>query len=130
MGTSRLTTAGMVPFATDGKAQLAILRVTRVLVETAAPTQAQAEVPEWVRRLISFQARVHERIGASGDARFRSRAARSLEGCLRSRPHLLEVYLDVLTADDRSGDCLVALSAVTSFALSRPLHKGELIIWL
>lgn len=125
MGTSRITTAGMVPLAADGKAQLAILRVARVLIETAAPTQAQAEVPEWVRRLICAQALVHERIGASGDARIHSRAARILEGCLRSRPHLIDVYLDVLTADDRSGGNLVALSAVTSFALSRPLHKGE-----
>lgn len=126
MGTSRVTTAGMVPSAADGKAQLAILRVARVLVETAAPMQAQADVPEWVRRLISVQALVHEKIGASGDARSQSRAARILEGCLRSRLHLAEVYLDVLTADDRRSDAnLVALSAVTSFALSRPLHKGE-----
>lgn len=115
----------MVTAAADGKAQLAILRTARVLVDAAAPASAEEEVPEWLRTLIAAQARLHERMGASGDARALSRAAGVLEGCLKFRPHLLGVYLDVLAAEDRSCDSLVALSAVTAFALALPSRDGE-----
>lgn len=115
----------MVTLAADGEAQLAILRVARVLLDAAAPADPCEEVPEWVRKLIATQGCVHEKIGAIDDRRILSTAARILEGGLKCHPHLLELYLDVLTAEERSSDSIVALSAVTTFALSLPQYKGE-----
>lgn len=118
--------AGMVA-AADGDSLLVTLRVARVLVEAAAPTDAGEAVPEWVRKLIVAQACAHDRLGAIGDDGVAlSRAARMLHACLKSRPHLLAVYLEVLTAEGRSSDSLLALSAVYSFAVGLPLHEGKL----
>ena len=116
---------GMVGSAGDGDSQLAILRVARVLFE-AAPSDAAEATPEWTRKLIAAQASVHERIGVIGNKSVNARAEKILHACLVSRPHLLGEYLQVLTAEDKSGDSLVALSAVSSFAVSLPSYEGKL----
>lgn len=102
------------------------LRVARILVEAAAPTDAGEIVPEWVRKLILAQASAHDRVGRiEDDGVTLSRATRMLHACLKSRPHLLDLYLEVLTVEGRSSDSLLALSAVYSFAAGLPSHKGK-----
>lgn len=121
----------MAGSAGDGDSQLAVLRVARVLIEAAAPADAAVEgVPEWVRKLIAAQASVHEKMGVIGDEGLISRAERILQACLKSRPYVLDVYLDVLTADDRSSDSLMALSAASSFAVGLPSYEGKLCGWM
>ncbi|CAN0109074.1 unnamed protein product, partial [Scytosiphon promiscuus] len=112
---------GMVPSATDVETQLAILRVARALVEAGVPSRAEDGVPEWVQRLIVVQASVHERIGLGGNRLDLSRAEKILHICLKARPLLLDTYLEVLTTENRSGESLLALSAITSFAAR---HQG------
>lgn len=116
----------MVGSAGDGDSQLAILRVARVLIEGAAPADAEAGVPEWARKLIAAQASVHEKMGRMGDEGLISRAERILQACLTSRRYLLDVYLDVLTAEDRSSESLMALSAASSFAIGLSSYEGKL----
>lgn len=116
----------MVGSAGDGDSQLAILRVARVLIEAAAPADDEEGVPEWVRKLIAAQASVHEKMGGMGDEDLISRAERILQACLKSRRYLLDVYLDVLTAEERSSESLMALSAACSFAVGLPSYDGKL----
>ena len=116
----------MVGSAGDGDSQLTLLRVARVLIEAAAPVDAEAEVPEWVRKLIAAQASVHEKIGRMDDEGLISRAERMLQACLKSRGYLLDTYLDVLTAEDRSSKSLMALAAASSFAIRLPSYEGKL----
>lgn len=118
----------MVGSAGDGDSQLAILRVARVLFE-AAPSDAAEPVPEWIRKLIAAQASIHERMGVIGDEDGISRAEKILHACLLSRPHALDAYLEVLTAEDRSADSLMALSAVASYAVSLPSYEGKSTRW-
>lgn len=116
----------MVGSAGDADSQLAILRVVRVLMEAAAPADAQEGVPEWARKLIVAQASVHEKMGGIGDEDLISRAERILKACVKSRPYLLDVYLDVLAAEDRSSESLMALSAASSVAVGLRSYEGEL----
>ncbi|CAM9323776.1 unnamed protein product [Ectocarpus sp. 6 AP-2014] len=118
--------AGAAPSASDGNSQLAILRVACVLVEAAAPADAGEGVPEWIRKLIAAQASVHERVGAIGDEDNSAKAEGLLHKCLKMRPGLLDVYLEVLTAEDRSSDSLMALSAIASFAVGLPAYEGSI----
>lgn len=115
---------GIVASATDRQALFAILRIARLLLEAAEPAAAGEALPDWVRKLIVAQACVCERLGVIGDERLLSRGVRILETVLKSKPHLMEVYLDVLTDEERSGESLVALSAVTAFALALPQYEG------
>lgn len=117
--------AGMVASAANGKFQLAILGISRVLMKTATPAETEKEVPEWLRKLVMAQASVMERVGAAGDERTLSRATKILEGGLKSHAYLLDVYLDVLTTEENSGNSLVALSAVAAFALALPQYNGK-----
>lgn len=122
-----LLCAGIVASAADAASLLVTLRVARILVEAAAPTDTGEVVPEWVRKLIVAQASAFDRVvGIGDDGGTLARATRMLHACLKSRPHLLAVYLEVLTAEGRSRDSLLALSAVYSFAAGLPLHKGRL----
>lgn len=121
-----LLEAGMVGSAGDGGSQLAILRVARVLIETAAPADAEKGIPEWVRKLIATQASVHDKVGGRGDKGLISSAERVLQACLKARPYLFDVYLDFLTAEDRSSESLMALSAVSLFAVGQPSYEGKL----
>lgn len=122
-----LAGVGMVGSAADGNSQLAILRVARVLIENAAPADTEVgAVPEWVRKLIIAQACVHDRMGGIGDEGLISQAERILQACLKSRPYVLDVYLDVLTAEDRSSESLMALSAASFFAVGLPSYEGKL----
>jgi len=114
--------------AGDGDSQLAILRVARVLFE-AAPSDAAEAVPEWIRKLIAAQASIHERMGVIGDEGVISRAEKILHACLMSRPPFLNTYLEVLTAEEKSADSLMALSAVASFAVSLPSYEGKFVRW-
>jgi len=82
-------------------------------------------VPEWIRKLIAAQASIHEIIGVVGEEGVIARAEKILHACLVSRPHLLDAYLEVLTAEDRSADSLMALSAVASFAVGLPSYEGK-----
>lgn len=116
----------MVGSAGDGDSQLAILRVARVLIEAAAPADAEQGVPEWFRKLIAAQASVHDKMGRVGDQGLISQAEKILQACFKSRPYALDVYLDVLTAEDRSSDSLMALSAASSFAVGLPSYEGKL----
>ena len=120
----------MVGSAGDGDSQLAILRVARVLVETAAPANAGDGVPEWVKKLIAAQASVHEKMGAMGDERLTAHAERVLRACFKSRRYFLDVYLDVLTSEDRSSESLMALSAACSFAVGLTSCEGKLWGWV
>lgn len=115
----------MATSAADGEAQLAILRVARALLEVAAPADTETDQPEWIRKLVVAQACIQERIGMVGDGSLLLKASNILQGGLRSHPILLEVYLDTLTAEESSNKSLVALSAVTSFALHLPQYNGE-----
>lgn len=119
---------GLVPSATDVESQLAILRIARVLL-AGAPSEAEDGVPEWVQRLIVVQASVHERMGVTGNARDLSRAEGILHTCIKARPLLLDTYVEVLTAEDRSSESLLALSAITSFAAGLPGYDGKLFGW-
>lgn len=122
-----LLCAGMAASAADAASLLATLRVARILVEAAAPTDAGEVVPEWVRKLIVAQASAHDRVvGIGDDGGSLAQATRMLHACLKSRPHLLDVYLEVLTAEGRSSVSLLALSAVYSFTAGLPLHRGRL----
>lgn len=94
-------------------------------MEAAAPAGAEEGVPEWVRKLIAAQASVHERVGATGDEGNIAKAEGLLHRCLKMRPGLLDMYLEVLTAEDRSNDSLMALSAITSVAVALPVYEGE-----
>lgn len=116
----------MAPSATDSVSQLAVLRVARTVLRAAPSTTADEEVPEWLRNVIATQAYVHERIGAGGNGGVLSTASKILTGCLKSQPYLLGVYLDTLTAEDKSGESLVALSAITAFAVGLPQYEGEI----
>ncbi|CAN0466401.1 unnamed protein product, partial [Ectocarpus sp. 12 AP-2014] len=117
---------GAAPSASDGNSQLAILRVACVLVEAAAPADAGEGVPEWVRKLIAAQAYVHERVGAIGDEDNSAKAEGLLHRCLKMRPGLLDVYLEELTAEDKSSDSLMVLSAIASFAVDLPAYEGSI----
>lgn len=115
----------MVPSATDNKAQLVILRTSRVLLEGLTPDDAKGNIPEWVRKVISTQARVLERVGSAGNERLLVTSYRILQGGLRSRPHLLELYVDTLTPQDVSIDSSVALAAITAYAITLPHYESE-----
>lgn len=115
----------MVASANDVESQLAILRVARVLVEAAAPTKAEDGMPEWVHRLIVVQASVHERMGVMSQELDLARAEKILHICLKARPLLLDTYVEVLTAEDRSSESVLALSAITSFAAGLPEYSGK-----
>lgn len=117
----------MASSAGDSAGQLAILHVGRVLVEAAVPTGEVGNISEWIEKLVVVQACVLETVAARGQESVVLKAVRIVKGGLKSRPQVLPVYLDVLAAENKSGDCLVALSAVAVYSRALPLFDGESI---
>ncbi|CAM9338279.1 unnamed protein product [Discosporangium mesarthrocarpum] len=118
--------AGMAEASTDGSGQIAILRIAQVIIKSTVRSIDLETVPEWLSRLIVLQALVHEKLGAKGDRKLLVDAAHLLRGGLLFHEPLLEVYLNILTRDDKCGESSVALSVVTSFCISRTDYKGAI----
>lgn len=109
---------------------MAIVRITLLLILAVVPTDVSASMPDWIGKLIVLQACVLERMALWEKEAALSKAAKIIQGGLRSRPHLLEVYLDVLAAEDKSGDNLIALGVVTDYCRALPSYSdGKSIRW-
>lgn len=115
---------GMAAATADSTGQLSIVRIAQVLIETAVPTDVSENMPDWIGKLVVVQACVLEKMGSGGKEAALSKAAKIVQGGLRSRARLLGVYLDVLTAEDSSGDSLVALGAVAVYCRALPSYDG------
>lgn len=104
--------------------QLSIVRIAQVLIEAAVPIDVSEIMPDWIGKLVVVQAGVLEKISFGGKEAALSKAAKIVQGGLKSRSQLLGVYLDVLAAEDRSGDSLVALGAIAVYCRALPSYDG------
>lgn len=95
------------------------------MLEAATPTGSKDQVPEWTKKLVIVQASILEKIGSAGRISLLTKASNIFKAGLRTRPNLLETYVDILTTDERMTDSHAALSAVVEFCRDLPIYDGE-----